>query len=130
MMHAINTHLEGAFLSCFLAVTFQHFAVDSQTENLSCDLIVICHRVSPELQLTVGGWWVVGEATAQALRVTETPTDWIYRLLLLVLVHFGAGKTDSDTERFTSLFPKEQIRCHHNSLSAQDTSLIHNRISS
>lgn len=89
-----NTHLEGTFLSRFLAVTFQHFAIDSQAKNLSCDFIVVCHCVSLELQFRVGRWLEVREADAapQAVGVTlvRRPvlrSNWIYRLLPLVMMH-------------------------------------------
>lgn len=91
-----NTHLEGTFLSRVLAETFQHFAIDSQAENLSCDFIVICHCMSPELQFRVGRWLEVSEPAAQAapqavgvtaLRRPVLRSNWIYRLLPLVMMH-------------------------------------------
>ncbi len=105
-----STHLERTFLPCFLAITFQHFAIDSQAENLSCDFIVICHCVSPELQLWVSRWQEGREAAAQAalqavgvsaLRclVLLLRSNWICRLLLLVMMHYFSVKTTSDAEQ-------------------------------
>ena len=74
------THLEGAFLPRVFAVTFQHLPVDSQAEHLRRDLVVVRHRVSPELQLTAGRCGeVCGDLVASGC---------IRRLLLLVLLHF------------------------------------------
>lgn len=89
-----NTHLEGTFLSRFLAITFQHFSVDSQAKNPSCDFIVICHCVSPELKFGVSRWLEVsGAAALQTVGVTVVRwpalrSHLIYRLLLLVMMHF------------------------------------------
>lgn len=83
-MHAAATHLEGAFLCRLFAETLEHLPVDPQAQNLRRDLVVVRHRVSPELQLTAGRCEEVSEAAAQTL----VPTGWIPGLLLLVLVHF------------------------------------------
>lgn len=75
-----RTHLEGAFLPGLSAETLQDLAVDSQAQDLRCDLVVVRHCVSPELQLTAGWCEELGQAVVS--------TGWTSSLLLLVLVHF------------------------------------------
>lgn len=86
------TNLERTFLSCFLAVTLQYFAIDSQAKDLRCYFVVIGHRVSPELQFEVSRWLEVSQAAAQVgVAVGRCPVlrgNRIYRLLLLVMIHF------------------------------------------
>lgn len=106
-----RTHLEGTFLPGLSAETFQDLAVDSQAQDLRCDLVVVRHRVSPELQLTAG--WC--EELSQAV----VSTGWTSSLLLLVLVHFDllffSFQNRTEAQR-NSLFSKEQMRRCSNSL--------------
>ena len=91
-----HTHLEGTLFPRFLAVTLQHFAIDSQTKNLRCYFVVICHCMSPELQFKVSGWLEVSEAVhtapqADGVIVEHCPVlrrGWISRSLPLVVMHF------------------------------------------
>lgn len=94
-----HTNLQSAFLSCLLTITFKHFAVDSQAENLRGDFVVICHCISPELQF--GRKLVLSELAAQvasqALGLHALPGVWlrrslIYRQLLLVVIHSCSWK--------------------------------------
>lgn len=93
--YCTHTHLEGTLLPALLAETLQHLPVDAQAQDLGCDLIVVCHRVPPELRSAAGGRLQLSQAAAQtaALAVGATVvrcpllrSNRISRLLLLVLI--------------------------------------------
>lgn len=101
-----NTHLQGTFLSRFLAITLQHFPIDSQTKNLGCDFIVISHCMSLELHFGVCRRLLVSRGVAVGVSVERWPglrTHLIYRLLLLVMMHF---------EFFCKKRTVNQRKCH------------------
>lgn len=100
--HTAVTHLEGAFLSRLLAVTFQHLPVDAQAEDLRRDRVVVRHRVSPKLQLTA--------ARGQEVSGARLAPGWIRRLLLLVLLHFDSFISKNRTAKRNSVFSQERMR--------------------